>query len=172
VFFNQEDNQINPLPQITVLFCNIVRPGATGSSIIMLLLQSDISCTNFHFVFVDFPYFHFKPQGLSKKKQQPLGAVHKRVYTKSTPSSLSEKCPHWFYPPCPCGNTIYFEKFEVFFCTKIKFGRPHLKSSLPPDYGRLYSCKPSHHEKWAWRCNIFWHNQIIIYMYQFIYCWN
>jgi len=46
-----------------------------------------------------------------------LGPIHKTkdVHTKSR---KIDPCP-----PCPCGHTINFEKFEV-FCTK-KCGRPH-----------------------------------------------
>jgi len=54
-------------------------------------------------------------------------------------------------PPCLCGHTIYFKKYEV-FCSK-KCGHPHLKTSLvrkksvldktlPPNCGRLLWTTP------------------------------
>jgi len=51
---------------------------------------------------------------------------------KLTPSSLSEKCPHWFNPFSPClgGHPINFENSYV-FCTK-KYGVAHLKNLSSP----------------------------------------
>jgi len=49
------------------------------------------------------------------------GPSIKDVRTKSRkidPSPLSAKCPHKLNPPCPCGNTINFEKSEVFYAKK------------------------------------------------------
>jgi len=56
------------------------------------------------------------------------GRLHKMA--KNYPPPLSEKCPHWLNPPCPCGYTINFEKSYV-FCTK-KCGRSHPKKPLSP----------------------------------------
>jgi len=59
-----------------------------------------------------------------------LGAVHKGIAKNWLSSSLVHKNSALTHPlpPCTCGHTINFEKFEV-FCTK-KCRRPHLKNPL------------------------------------------
>jgi len=52
----------------------------------------------------------------NKKSSEVLGAVHKKVRTKLTPSSLSEKFFALAQPPphCPCEHTINFAKIRAF----------------------------------------------------------
>jgi len=59
-----------------------------------------------------------RPQRTSAQNHEKL-TPSPLVRTGSTP-----------FPPCPCGHTINFEKFDI-FCTK-KCGRSHSKNPLSP----------------------------------------
>jgi len=59
-------------------------------------------------------------------------AIHKRHSAKNWhPPTLSEKFSHWLNPPCPCGHTINFKKFEVFCSKKCGCPNPPLSEKCP-----------------------------------------